>query len=345
MNGLLVEYKEMSVPFRRAFKTALREANESHSVVIKAALDDVVGFGESCPSLKITGESVESVKDHFPLMVELIKPFEDLVGLVSMIDSVEGCMEGNTALKCGLTSALIDAYMRKHGIRMSAAPVKTDITISIGSKEEILNEIQMRLDEGFSAFKIKIGLELNRDIELVKSIRDSFGYGISLLLDANQGYTKKTARKAIDSLYRYEVDLIEQPLPAWDRKGLAEIGGGIPIMADESLFNAHDALELADRVDYFNIKLNKSGGIAEALRIASIAKAYGLKCMVGCMGGETSVGVTAGFFLASLINAPLVDLDSPLLMKENPVKGGIRYEKDRIFPPAGFGFGIEGVEG
>jgi len=344
MSGLLVEYKEISVPFKRTFRTALRESNESHSVVIKAVLDGVVGFGESCPSLKITGESIESVKDHFSLMVERIKPFEDLASFASMIDSVEGCMEGNTALKCGLTSALIDAYMRKHSIRIAENPVKTDITLSIGSKEEVLKELQTRLDEGFSAFKIKVGIDLDRDMDLIKTIRDSFGYGITLRLDANQGYTKKTAKKAMESLYRYDIELIEQPLPAWDRKGLAEIKGDIPVMADESLFNAHDAFELSDKVDYFNIKLNKSGGIAEALRIASIARASGIKCMIGCMGGETIVGVTAGFFLASLISASMVDLDSPLLMKENPVKGGIHYEKDQIFPPEGYGFDISEVE-
>jgi L-alanine-DL-glutamate epimerase-like enolase superfamily enzyme len=344
-NEIKVEIEEISVPFKRTFETALRKADKSHSLVIKVVDGDLTGFGESYPSLVITGESTETVKRIIPVLTNQItgNSFENLTDFIILLKNIEDCVAGNTSLKCGLTSALVDLYTKEHQIKCYSRPLETDITLPIGQKEIILNEIERYLHEGFSSFKIKIGKDLKKDTDLIKSIRKRFGYEPSLRLDANQGYTRNEAQKAIDAVYRYEIELMEQPVPAWDLEGMDALRGEIPIMADESLFNSHNALELVDKVDFFNIKLNKSGGVLEGLRIANIAKVNGIECMVGCMGGETMVGITADAIFASFIDAAKADLDSPLLLEYNPVKGGVEYVKNQIFPPRGYGFGIEDI--
>jgi L-alanine-DL-glutamate epimerase-like enolase superfamily enzyme len=335
-----ISAEPLSIPFKRTFRTAMRSADMSHSLIMRAEADGIIGFGESCPSSKVTGESVESVMANLPLLTEAVKgeKIDTLEDLVFVIKKIDKTIAENQSLKCGLTSALIDFYMKKHSISISSKPVRTDVTISLG--KDIMAEMEERLEEGFSVLKIKIGMGIEEDAKLVKSIRDRFGYSMELILDANQSYTPNSAKNLISSLSSYDVKILEQPVPAWNKEGLRSLMGPIPIMADESLFNARDAMALSDRVDYFNIKLNKSGGIVEALRIADIAESCGLGCMVGCMGGETIVGISAGFLVASVAHLPLVDLDSPLLLKDNPVKGGVRYAKDMIMPPEGFGTGV-----
>ncbi|MFP3525585.1 enolase C-terminal domain-like protein, partial [Pantoea sp. SIMBA_072] len=125
------------------------------------------------------------------------------------------------------------------------------------------------------------------------------------------------------------IEYLEQPLPAWDVDGFAELRANtrMPICADESVFSHIDALRLikADAVDFLNIKLVKSGGVNTALKINSIAEAAGVRCMIGCFG-ESRLGLSAAAHVAcARPNIQFIDLDSALHFCADPVKGGLEY--------------------
>src|SRR5258708_5444139 len=173
---------------------------------------------------------------------------------------------------------------------------------------------------GHRTFKIKTGAgALADDVERLRRLREALGSEISLRVDANQGWDRPTALRAVRALEPYALDFVEQPVPRWDLEGLALIAerASMPIMADESCFTDHEALALARRgsISILSLKLTKSGGLLGSLAIARVAEAAGMGCYVGCMI-ETSLG-TAAYLHLALAAAPVTwgcELFGPLLL-------------------------------
>ena len=140
---------------------------------------------------------------------------------------------------------------------------------------------------GYKTLKVKIGLDPDQDFERLRAVREAVGDGITLRIDANQGYTVPQAIYALRKIEKLRIQLVEQPVLASDIAGLKTVRAEspIPIMADEACFLPADALKLikAEACDYINIKLMKAGGILNSVRIAHIADAANMRCMVGCM--------------------------------------------------------------
>jgi muconate cycloisomerase len=165
-------------------------------------------------------------------------------------------------------------------------------------------------------------------------------------VDANQGWDRSTALKAIRALEPWNVDFVEQPVPRWDLEGMAEIARrvSVPIMADESCFSPHDALAIArlGGVSILGLKVTKSAGISNTLAIARIAEAAGMTCYVGCMI-ETSLG-TAAYLQVALAAAPVTwgcELFGPLLLKGDVVRDPVRYADGCILGLDRPGLGVE----
>ncbi|KAF1014242.1 MAG: L-Ala-D/L-Glu epimerase [Stenotrophomonas maltophilia] len=208
------------------------------------------------------------------------------------------------------------------------------------------------LAQGYTALKIKVGKDLQEDIARVKAIAAAVAGRATLRLDANQGWN---ARQSVQALQRLEADgvpleLLEQPVKAADIDGMAYVRERIatPLMADESAFDARQALALVQQraADILNIKLMKTGGLSEARRVADIAALHGVPCMIGCMI-ETSISVAAAAHLAvARADAiALVDLDGPALCTFDPVLGGTRFEGPHIRLGDGPGLSIGEVRG
>jgi L-alanine-DL-glutamate epimerase-like enolase superfamily enzyme len=145
------------------------------------------------------------------------------------------------------------------------------------------------------------------------------------------------------------MDLVEQPVHAHDFAGMKFVTSQVhtPILADESVFSAEDAIRLIQEraADLINIKLMKTGGIYEALKICSIAESYGVECMIGCML-EAKISVNAAVHLACAKQIiTKIDLDGPVLCKEDPILGGAVFEEQKITVSDVPGLGIRGVEG
>lgn len=179
----------------------------------------------------------------------------------------------------------------------------------------------------YSHLKIKLSGE--QDLERLTLIRRARP-DVSLVVDANQAWTMAQLQELSPKLVALGVRLIEQPLPAGNDDALLNYRSDIPLCADESCQTSESLPALLGKYEYINIKLDKTGGLTEALRLARLAREAGLKLMVGCMGGS-SLAMAPAFVVGQLCD--LVDLDSPLLIKQD-VPHGIAYEGCKMSVPA-----------
>jgi L-alanine-DL-glutamate epimerase-like enolase superfamily enzyme len=199
--------------------------------------------------------------------------------------------------------------------------------------------------QGFRVLKIKVGESPEKDVERLRVIREAVGNDIAIRIDANQGWSPSDAVRSLRAIESYRIQVCEQPTPFWDWQGLKHVRdhSSIPVMADESVHSPHDAIEAArlEACDMINIKLMKSGGILNATRIAHVADAAGMSCMLGCMA-ETSLGLTAAaHVVASQKNVIYADLDSFLFNVSNPIAGGMKMDGGTISLTAEPGLGLD----
>ena len=196
---------------------------------------------------------------------------------------------------------------------------------------------------GFRIIKVKLGLSDKDDYRRLANIRRAVGPQTILRIDANQGWDRTAAIRSLRVLEELEIELCEQPCRVLDLQGMRYVHqhAAIPVMADESVFSASDALEIIqqDAAAYFNIKLSKSGGIHRAQQVAHVAEAGFRPCMIGCMS-ESRLGITAAAHFACA--HPIIrffDLDSCLEHTENHILGGIDYQGGSISLPDAPGIG------
>lgn len=334
---------EISIPLVRPFKTALRSVNEVNDIVVKVVLEDgTYGLGEAPPTAVITGDTKASIKSA---VCDFIAPSVigmDILELDAVFAKMDKCILHNTSAKAAVDMALYDAYAKllKQPLYKilggAGKTVETDITISVNPIDEMVRDSLDAVKQGFNILKIKVGKEGRRDIERICEIRNAVGKDVVIRVDANQGWDVKGAVKIISALEDKDLDieLVEQPVPFWDFEGMQKITASVntKILADESVFSVKDAIKVitGHAADLVNIKLMKTGGIHNALKIASVAEEYGVQCMMGCML-ESMISVSAAAHLAAAKNIiTMADLDGPSLCSENPFCGGPDFRKNII---------------
>lgn len=348
---------EISVPLKKPFKTSLRTVNSVNDVAVKIVTDTGhVGYGEAAPTAVITGDTFGSIKcaieDYIaPQLIGL--EIENIEKIMNIIDN---SIVGNTSAKAAVDIAIYDLFGQFHksplykllgGYRKE---IISDITISINSPDEMAKDSIEAVKLGYKTLKIKVGLDSQMDMNRIKAIREAVGYDVALRLDANQGWTPKEAVMLIRKMEDkgFDIELVEQPVSAKDLDGLKFVTDNvnIPILADESVFSPADAMKIIQNraADLINIKLMKTGGIHNALKICSIAEIYDVECMIGCML-ESKLSVSAAVHLAaakSIITK--IDLDGPLLCKEDSVVGGPDFKDYRILLNDEEGLGFKGIK-
>ncbi|MNB78966.1 L-Ala-D/L-Glu epimerase [compost metagenome] len=348
-----VSLRHISVPLIKPFKTALRtvETAETIAVVITDG-EGRRGYGEAPPTLAITGEQLEGIAAFIRRASALLLGQEPL-RLEAALALLQRGAVGNSSARAALDMALHDLAAQQAGLPLYRFlggyrdSCRTDFTVSVDAPERMAQDAADIAASGFRTLKIKVGLgDVSLDIERVAGIRAAVGPGVKLRLDANQGWSAKEAIRAITAMEDagLDLELVEQPVPARDLKGLAQVtrSVGTLIMADESVFGPQDAMAvLAERAaDLINIKLMKAGGIRHAVTICRMAEACGIECMVGSMI-ETRIGITAAaHFAASQPNVTRFDFDAPLLLSADPVVGGVTYEGADMFLSPLPGLGI-----
>jgi L-alanine-DL-glutamate epimerase-like enolase superfamily enzyme len=325
-----------SIPLRVPFKTALRTATEIESVEVMILLaDGTTGRGAAAPTYVITGDSAESIEAALlgPIRQAIIGV--DLAQFAQVLAKVQTCCVGNTSAKAAADIALHDAYSKALNLPLyrllgGKKVIDTDITVGVDTPEAMAARAGASVQDGFDVLKIKVGNDPKLDIARIQAIRERIPSHVRIRLDANQGWTPKEAVQIINEMERLKlgIEFVEQPVAAHDLEGLKFVTErvNVPIMADESLFSACDALKLVTGrcVDLFNIKLMKCGGIREAQKIAGIAEAGGVRCMIGSMMESSMSVAAAAHFAAAHPNVQYYDLDAPLWLTEEPE--GIRYK-------------------
>ncbi len=192
--------------------------------------------------------------------------------------------------------------------------------IGLKSVDEAVAEAEDAVARGFATLKVKIGADSERDLEVVRTIRERLGRGVRLRVDGDQGYTLVTATRVLKMMERYDLELIEQPVPKWNVDGMTELASLLdtPIMADETIYTPEDAVNLIRRraADIFSVGILKPAGLLGAKKIAHIAEAGGIPIAVGSLF-ESGIGTAAGVhFAATCPNATLAcELLGPLLLE------------------------------
>ena len=256
------------------------------------------------------------------------------------------------AARCGLETALLDAFTRALHVPLWALwggsdirARETDVTISITSLKRTRELARHWYEQDFRLFKLKVGHDVDDDVRRLEALhRDCTG--VAFVIDSNQGYTHEEATTLIQGVNRFggNILLLEQPLAKDDLEGHARLRRDfhVPIAADESAQSVDDlqAVIRHEAADYVNIKITKSG-LLEGVVMATVAKAAGLRVMLGGMV-ETRVAMGCSYGLAMGIgDCPVLDLDTPLLLETDPIDGGYTYEGPRLQPWHGPGLDLD----
>jgi L-alanine-DL-glutamate epimerase-like enolase superfamily enzyme len=199
----------------------------------------------------------------------------------------------------------------------SAASVPSSFTIAIDSPERMAEKTADAVAAGYPILKVKLGTD--RDEAIVRTVREQ-APDATLRVDANEAWTAREAVRMTHVLADYDVEFVEQPLPATHHAGLKHVydRSALPIALDESCVTLADVPRIADRADIANLKLMKCGGLREARRMVHAARAHGLEVMLGCMI-ESNASIAAAAHLAPLLD--YADLDGSLLLAEDPYAG------------------------
>ena len=341
------------LPYREPFRTALGVSHVSKNLFVELETDfGPIGLGECSPLPRVTGETFEAS------LRALEAVGRELVGMCPLRTEAIRELMLKLAPDCPAARAAVDMALFDIMGQVANRPlyrllggyrdqVITDITISMKEPSEMASDALKAVEMGFRALKLKVGTGLREDVERVKAVRDAVGGDVELRVDANQAWSVQKAKEAVRALGRLDVAFVEQPVPAHDLRGLAEVrkASPVPIMADEAVLGPGDALRAVEMeaVDLINIKLMKCGGISEALRIAHVAEAAEVGLMVGC-GGEGRLAITAGVHLVAALKAiSYADLDSDILLARDVALGGSEVKKDVRTLPDKPGLGVRGL--
>jgi L-alanine-DL-glutamate epimerase-like enolase superfamily enzyme len=310
--------------------------------VLKVILTDgdTVGWGEASPNrfYAETPETAVAALERLKTIVESIDPFETEQLEVEM----NAALRGNGSVKSAVSAAAHDIVGKRLGVPLwklwglnpDKAPLSS-FTIAIAPDKETLTE-RVKAAADYPVLKVKLGTD--RDEEIIETVRQAAPSKV-IRVDANAAWTPKRALEMADRLKSLGVEYIEQPVAATDLDGLGFVRerSPLPIIADESCVVASDVAKLAGKVDGINLKLSKCGGLREAHRIISTARAHGMMVMAGCMI-ETSLAITTAAHLAPLLD--YADFDGAALLSDDP-HVGTTIAGGRITLPTRPGLGVQ----
>ena len=324
-----ISFKPYSLEFKHAFGVHGHTRLRTDSVFVKIESDGVFGYGEACLPAYL-GENLDATLEFLALCEPLLQKMDGALTVGEVLRFVDAISTNNNAGKAAIDIALNDVAAKKANktfrefAGLAKSPSKaTSHTIGIDTEEKTIQKLEEATD--FKILKVKLGT--TKDKQLIEFIRKHSKK--PLYVDVNQGWTNKEfALDMLCWLNEQQVVLAEQPLPVAMKNEMEWLThrSPIPTIADESVKRLIDLKQLDGAFSGVNIKLMKCTGLHEALEMILYCKEQGLKVMLGCMA-ESSCATSAMAQLVSL--ADFVDLDAPMLYKNDPFKG-ITYSKGNI---------------
>ena len=335
----VLETEITRLKLRHTWTTTMSSSAYRDTLQVRFRRDGITGHGEGAPIVRYqenavdAEKAVESVRD----LVTAADPWE----FDKLEVEIARRLGGQFAAQAALDIALMDWVGQKLGIPLyryfgldpKAAPVTT---FSIGIDTPEITRQKVREAEAFPVLKIKVGLDTDEaTIAAVRSVTNK-----PLRVDANEGWKdKEVAVRKINWLATQGVEFVEQPMPAdmleetrWVHERVH-----LPLIADEACRHAGDIPKLIGIFDGVNVKLDKAGGIRQAFEMIELARALGLRTMLGCMI-SSSVSVTAAAHLSPLVN--YADLDGNLLIANDPFVG-VQVKEGKLILPSGPGLGLK----
>ncbi len=309
------------------------------------------GVGECSAFPMIVGETQDTC-------IVLAKEFaalwkgKDPLKIALRLEELDAFIAGNSTIKSAFDLALYDIAAKNaqkplfEFLGGNKRSITTDITVGIGSAAEMADKAFEFVENGAKVLKVKLGKQPDDDIERIKNIRKRIGQEVPIRIDANQGWSFSDASMVLKGIENQHIQFCEQPLRSYQDHLIPELkkATSIPIMADESCYNHHDAERLIrDKAcDSINIKFAKSGGIQEALQIHAIASHHNIPCMIGGML-ESRVALSAKVHFAyACPGVQFFDLDTCLIGHlVDPVLNGVQFEKYDICLPNLPGIGAD----
>lgn len=349
----------LRIPFRKPARISFSEYHSCESILVKIQAGDFVGYGEALTDPAFIGETMGSVlwaiKNYLGPAVLGSNPF----ALTEIHHKMDTALVKNTTAKAAIDIACVDLVGRATGeaaCNILGGDLRSTIfevpEILLGPLREVVEACKGAVERGVACLKVKVGEGYNEDVEKVRRIREAVGNDIEIRLDANQGWRDYwTAFKIIKRLQRYDVSLMEQPLPADDLEGSAKLRRAtyVPIMLDESVCDVSEVLSAIrlKACDVISLKVMKVGGLMRTRELVELCSAHGMPCHLGS-AWETEVGWAANLnLIKALPGIKLWDAYSPteIYWGSNasigtPIRSLLKDGVRVVEPPGGPGLGV-----
>ncbi|OHB51879.1 MAG: dipeptide epimerase [Planctomycetes bacterium GWF2_42_9] len=336
----MLEIKIKKLQLTNTWTIARNSSETKENVFVKISRDGIDGIGEAAPNVRY-GENAELTIQKIRQAEKILNNF-DWFNFVDIKKALDEEITNQSCAKAAIDIALMDwvgksfktPLYRLLGLNPKCTPV-TSFSIGIDKPELLKKKIEQAAI--YPVLKIKVGRDNEKEIiTTVRSLTDK-----PLRIDANEAWqTKEEALEKILWMQTQNIEFIEQPMPAdmLDETAWVRARVNIPVVADESVKRVDDIMKLADAFDGINIKLMKSGGLLEAIKMIDVAHRLGMKIMLGCMI-ESSVAISAAAHLSPW--AQWADLDGNLLISNDPFKG-VGVQNGKLILNESPGIGVSG---
>jgi len=346
-----VEIYPYDLPLKSPFKIAIGTMPAANDVLVRIQTDaGLTGVGEACPFPPITGETQETNLAAAKALREVVVGRNPLA-IETLAREFGAIVHSNPSAAAAFETALFDILGKLAGLPLfrllggDRTEFATDITVDLDEPETMARRAKEFAAAGFGLIKIKVGQSQDLDLRRLAAIREAVGPSVQLQIDANQGWAPPVAVDTLKKMARFDVLFVEQPVLASDVDGLRAVRAAspIPVMADEAVFGPADVLRLvkAEACDYINIKLMKAGGLRNMAKMAHIADAANMACMVGCMLESRLALTAAAHIVAAHRNIVWADLDGHSSHTVDPVTDGMTFGRGRITLPDKPGIGAD----
>lgn len=331
-----IDIYRFSIPME-PFTIATGTMDNAQNVFIRVHTDaGFYGVGECSAFPMIVGETQDTCLIMAREFARLWKG-HDALDIPARMQQLHDFTAGNTTIKSAFDIALFDIVAKNAGLPLyqflggEKREVESDITIGIAGPHSMALKALDFKASGANILKVKLGKNAVEDVARIKQMREAVGKDLKIRIDANQGWNFDEAVFALQALGPYDIEFCEQPMRTWFDDRLPQLMqlSPVKIMADESVYNHHDARKQINSgsCHYINIKMAKSGGILEAKKIHDEAAAKGIACMMGGML-ESRIALSAKLhFVYASPNIKFYDMDTCMLGHlQDPCLGGVTYD-------------------
>lgn len=347
-----VETFPVTLPYSLPSKLSFGDFSEGNHLIVKVKTDDeITGYGYAVLNPAISGESQASATDCLHRFSKILVG-EEAFNIEAIRIRMDKTVRGNLHAKASVEIALLDIlgkYAETPLCNLLGGRLRDNIQVTRVvplDSPKAMGKIAFKLkEEGYRSLKMKLRGELDDDVERVKTVRSSVGRDTLISVDPNMSYTPKKAIRLISEIERFEIELVEQPIPASDIDGLTQVSKAspIPVMADESVATPEDAYRLAKAgaVDAVSIKIQKMGGIVASKKVAAICEAADMQCVVGTNPSSRINEAANCHLIASTRNLNLPCEVGEFMRMKNDLASGLEVQNGFLKVPSASGLGVK----